>query len=318
MIGTRELKIGAKVAVTAALLWLAFRKVDLVAVGSDLSRLSPWWGAAALLMAGLIILADATLLAGVLRIFGRRLPFGSALLYSLVGWFFSNVAPSTVGGDIFRGVQLSRVGVPAGAAARLILSIRLLSYVTLVAVIATGFPVALGLMGRHRDLLVLAFILVGAIGALGGVLLLAYFPRLPRLERWPLARKFIALADDFRRLLLPGKQNALAWVSALVQHLLRVLLLACLANGLGLEIPVATLFAFTPAALLVAMVPISIGSWGVREVSFVYLLGSAGVSAEAALSLSIMFGLLKILVGALGGAVWVLMSEHHYRVDAAT
>ena len=105
------LKFAIKCLVTAALLWLAFRKVDLGGVSSVLSGLNPLWAAAALLATVLIILADALLLSGVLRTFGRRVPFPTALLYSLVGWFFSNVAPSTVGGDIFRGVQLSRVGV---------------------------------------------------------------------------------------------------------------------------------------------------------------------------------------------------------------
>src|SRR5206468_10974865 len=131
-------------------LWLAFRKVDLGAVSSVLSGLNPLWAAIAFLGTILIILSDAMLLSGVLRMFDRRLPFASALLYSIVGWFFSNIAPSTVGGDIFRGVQLSRVGVPAGIAARLILSMRFLSYATLVGVMLAGLPIAFGLIDNQR------------------------------------------------------------------------------------------------------------------------------------------------------------------------
>jgi uncharacterized membrane protein YbhN (UPF0104 family) len=92
--------------------------------------------------------------------------------------------------------------------------------------------------------------------------------------------------------------------------------LESLATGLGLPIPITTLFAFVPVALLTAMVPISFAGWGVRELSFVYFLGSAGVSAEAALSLSIAFGLLRVLIGAIGGLTWVVLNDHHYRVDA--
>ena len=95
-------------------------------------------------------------------------------------------------------------------------------------------------------------------------------------------------------------------------------MLACLAAGLGLAIPVATLFALTPAALLIAMAPVSFGGWGARELTFVYLLGTAGVGAESALSLSIAFGLLRVVVGAIGGVTWALMSDHHYRVDATS
>jgi hypothetical protein len=309
-----RLKLAIKALVTVLLLWLAFRKVDIAAVSGVLSGLNPLWAIAAFLLTGVIILSDAMLLSGVLRMFDRRVPFATALLYSLVGWFFSNVAPSTVGGDIFRGVQLSRVGVPVGAAARVILSIRLLSFATLVGVMAAGFPVALGLIADRRDVLLLAGVLAAAIGALAGVLILVHLPRSAKLGQWPLVRKFYTLSDDFRRLLAP--RTAVCWLAALSQHLLRVAILALLAVALGLNIPLAMLFAFTPAALLVAMVPISFGGWGVREVSFVYLLGTAGVSAEAALALSVAFGLLRVVVGAFGGLAWALMSDHHYRVDA--
>jgi len=319
MIGTRDVKLAIKCVVTAALLWLAFRKVDLGAVSSVLSGLSLWWAAAALLLTSLIILSDAMLLAGVLRMFGRRVPFATALLYSLVGWFFSNLAPSTIGGDIFRGVQLSRVGVPVGAAARLILSIRLLSFATLVAVMVAGFPIALGLMQARRDELLLAAVLAAGAGGLIAVFLLAHWRLASRwLERWPLLRKLYTLSGDFRRLLVPGPQTVAAWMAALSQHLLRIGVLACLAAGLGLAIPVATLFALTPAALLIAMAPVSFGGWGARELTFVYLLGTAGVGAESALSLSIAFGLLRVVVGAIGGVTWALMSDHHYRVDATS
>ena len=40
-------------------------------------------------------------------------------------------------------------------------------------------------------------------------------------------------------------------------------------------------------------------------------------SAEAALSLSVAFGLLRIFLGVIGGATWALLNEDHFRVDAA-
>ena len=306
-----------KCAITALLLWLAFRTVDVRAVSTLLLGLDWRWAAAALLLTGVLILSDAMLLGAVMRIFDHRVPPRTAFLYSLVGWFFSNVAPSTVGGDIFRGVQLSRVGTPIGAAVRVILSIRLLSLATLAMVMLAGFPIAVGLVAERRDILVLAGTLSAAISALIVILLLARFG-LPSsaLERWRFFERLQNASRSFRALLVPGSHATSAWLAALSQHLLRVGVLASLATALGLGIPVATLFALTPAALLVAMVPMSIGGWGVRELTFVYFLGTAGVSAEAALSLSVAFGLLRIFVGAIGGATWAILSEDHFRVEA--
>lgn len=317
--GRGAAKLAIKGAVTVLLLWLAFRTVDVGAVSTLLLGLNWWWTAAALLSTGLLIASDAMLLGAVMRIFGHRVPPGTAFLYSLVGWFFSNVAPSTVGGDIFRGVQLSRVGTTVGAAVRVIISIRLLSLATLVVVMLAGFPLALGVVEERRDILVLAGILSVASAAAVVILLLARVGwHSPALERWRFYERLKSALRGFRALLVPRRDTAEAWIAALTQHLFRVGVLAALAAGLGLGIPVATLFALTPAALLVAMVPMSIGGWGVRELTFVYLLGTAGVSAEAALSLSVAFGLLRIFVGAIGGVTWALLNEDHFRVDAAS
>jgi uncharacterized protein (TIRG00374 family) len=317
--GRGTAKLAIKCAVTVLLLWLAFRTVDVGTVSTLLLGLNWWWAAGALLLTGLLIASDAMLLGAVMRIFGYRVLAGTAFLYSLVGWFFSNVAPSTVGGDIFRGVQLSRVGTSVGRAVQIILSIRLLSLATLVIVMLAGFPIALSLVEQRRDILVLAATSSVAIAALVAVLMLARFQwRSSIFTRWRFFEKLKKVSESFRALLVPSLDTAGAWIAALTQHLFRVGVLAALAVALGLSIPVATLFALTPAALLVAMVPVSVGGWGVRELTFVYFLGTAGVSAEAALSLSVAFGLLRIFVGAIGGAAWAVLNEDHFRVDAAS
>lgn len=315
---TPAVKLLVKCLVTALLLFVAFRSVDVVALSNLFSRLRASWAAAAFALTALIIVADATLLERVVRAFERRMPLRTALLYSFVGWFFSNVAPSTVGGDIFRGIQLSRVGMSPGAAARLVVATRVLSFTTLVFIMFTGFPIALKWLSSARDVLVLSSILVAAAGAICASFVVAHVAaRIHGIERWALFRKLDRIAGDFRMLLVPSPPIAIAWLAALVQHLLRVATLACLAAGLGLAIPFAVLFAFTPAALLMAMLPISLGGWGVRELTFVYFLGAAGIGAEAALSLSIAFGLLRVIVGAMGGITWVMLNDHHFRVDAS-
>ena len=315
--GRGTAKLAIKGLLTAVLLWAAFRTVELDVVAKLLRGINIWWTLAAVGMTGMIIVADAILLAVVMRIFDRRVSGRTALLYSLVGWFFSNVAPSTVGGDIFRGIQLSRVGTPVSAAVRVVLAIRLLSLATLVVVMFAGFPLALGFVHDQRDIVLLGAVLIISAAALLAIYLLAEFRwSFPALDRWAIVDKMKTVSRDFQSFLRLSHEVASAWLSSGAQHVFRVGALACLAAGLGLAIPFETLFALTPAALLVAMVPISFGGWGVRELTFVYFLGTAGVSAEGALSLSVAYGLLRILVGAVGGVTWVLIGDEHFRVDA--
>lgn len=315
--GRVRVKLAIKLLITGLLLWVAFAAVDLARVSSLLSALDPLWAAAAVFLTFMIIVADGLLLATVLPMFDRRVPLRIAMRYSLVGWFFSNLAPSTVGGDVFRGVQLARAGTSAGTAFRAVLAIRLLSLATLAAVMVAGLPIASRIIGDRIGYLLILVTLVSAIAALVAVYFFDRIPmRLRLFERWRLAERLKTISTDFRRLVTWSPQAVIAWVESAVQHVLRVGVLAALAMGLGLGIPVEALFALTPAALLLAMVPISFGGWGVRELSFVYLLGTAGVGATEALALSVAFGLLRLAVGAIGGLAWIVLDDDHFRVTA--
>jgi uncharacterized membrane protein YbhN (UPF0104 family) len=310
-------KIAIKALVTAALLWVLFRGVDVAVVWSLLAGIAPAGVALAVGLAGLLVFADAVLFVGSMRMLERRVPLSVSLLYSLVGWFFSNVAPSTVGGDLFRGVQMSRLGTPIDVAVRGVVIMRAATFASLLAVMLAGLPVAWDLVGDRAVMAPFEAILLAAVGAVAALVLMAHVPVPERLlGRWPLVAKIAAAAGDFRKLLAVNAGALTIWTSATVQHLLRVLIFAALAAALGLDVSFAALFAFAPAALLVAMVPISVGGWGVREAALVFFLQATGASGEAALTLSIAFGLLRMAVGMVGGIVWVLVDKDRFRVDA--
>ena len=311
------MKLTIKALVTAALLWLLFRSVDAGAVWALLAGIVPAGVAVAVLLAGLLVLADAVLFVGSMSILGRDVPLSVSLLYTLVGWFFSNVAPSTIGGDLFRGVQMARLGTPVHVAVRAVVIMRVATFAALLAVMLAGLPLVWSMVREPADLVQFGALVLAASCAVALLLLFAHLPVPGRLlQRWPLLRKVAAASGDFRRLLAVDGLTAKIWTAAAVQHVLRVLIFAVLAAALGLEVPFAALFAFVPAALLVAMVPVSFGGWGMREAALVYFLKTAGTSAEAALTLSIAFGLLRVAVGAAGGIAWLLVDKDRFRVDA--
>jgi len=306
-------KLLIKCAVTALLFWLIAQKVNLAGMSALLGRAQASWLAAALGLAFIMTVFDARAFGIMMRIFGHRVRLVPSLLYSLVSWFFSNLAPSTLGGDVFRTVQMQRLGAPLGTALRSVLAARLMSFAALVPVILLGLPLALRLVDNSAERL--ALILIAGFGVTA--LLVAYagfklVPRLAHLAGKRLSGQILTLAEDFRRVNHSGMDTVSFWCLSAAQHVLRVGVLAALAASLQLSIPLATLFALTPAALLVAMAPISLGSWGLREAAFVVFLGGAGIAPEAALSLSIVFGLVRVAMGGLGGLVWLAADRNHY------
>jgi hypothetical protein len=57
--------------------------------------------------------------------------------------------------------------------------------------------------------------------------------------------------------------------------------------------------------LLVALVPVSLGGWGLREGAFVVLLGFYGVAPEQGLIISVLFGLALLVATAPGLGLWI-------------
>ena len=62
------------------------------------------------------------------------------------------------------------------------------------------------------------------------------------------------------------------------------------------EISLFVVFSAIPITLLIAMIPISVGGWGLREGAFVISLGLFGISSELALIISVTFRLGSLIV----------------------
>jgi hypothetical protein len=61
--------------------------------------------------------------------------------------------------------------------------------------------------------------------------------------------------------------------------------------------------------MLITMLPISIAGWGVREATMGLAFGYAGLMANEGVNISLLFGAVCFIVGAIGGVVWILSAE---------
>ena len=99
---------------------------------------------------------------------------------------------------------------------------------------------------------------------------------------------------------------AIVFILAVATQLLNVLVFWMLGQSLGLPTFLQQWFIVAPTVLLVSMLPISIGGWGVREGALVVALHGFGISAEDALLPSVLFGLCAVLATLPGGILWVI------------
>ena len=104
----RLLTFLVKAAISALLLYLSLRRVNLGSVGQRIGALDLRWMTLVLfvLLAQMLFLASRW--RAIVGICGVKLPLATAVSYSFIGQFFSQVLPSTVGGDAIRIWLLAR------------------------------------------------------------------------------------------------------------------------------------------------------------------------------------------------------------------
>jgi len=69
----------------------------------------------------------------------------------------------------------------------------------------------------------------------------------------------------------------------------------CLLVSNSINIDLLTLLSVIPFILFVSFIPVSLGGWGSRELTFYYFLPISGISGEESLQISIILGLLYII-----------------------
>lgn len=297
--------LGLKLAVTLSCFWLISRHLDGATVSRLMSTLDPLW----LLLAVALIAIEVPLFGERWRLIVHSLGHGMYAVPAAdiqatngFGQFIGQVLPN-LAGDGARAIMLRGHGVTLAHAAWSVLLDRAMGVYLLfsVALCALLLPSGLEALGGYRQpiLMTLALTTVG-----GTVALLLSEPVGRSIESFPRLRVAgTALVETHRALLGP---NALVIFSlSLAVHALTILSVYMLGRSLGLALPLTDAAVLMACMIVVTLLPISIGGWGVREVATTALLTGHGASAEEAVVFSVAFGLVVMLATVPGALYWL-------------
>lgn len=299
--------VAAKIAITVLLIVLVARAFDLRGLGAYLARVDAAT-AAAVIAVGLGVLPLQTWRwMMVLDAAGSPLRFGRAFAIVLIGHFFNQTLPSTVGGDAMRMWYAYRAGIKPGDAAATVIFDRVIAVAGLLALTACGLPWLLELVPEPAARSAIAAVVAAGFGGLAAAAILTHFTRL--VPDWRVARGFAARA---RRLLAsPLRVLAGAAVSAAGFALFSWMIFR-LAQALGVPLTFPQALLLVPPVLLISAIPVSVAGWGLREGAMVVALGFAGVEPAAAFAVSVLFGI-AIAITSMPGAVLWLATGHAAR-----
>jgi uncharacterized membrane protein YbhN (UPF0104 family) len=241
----------------------------------------------------------------VLNCLGRNLHFVLAWKLVLIGYFFNQTLPSTVGGDAFRVWGAYRNGVRVGDAISSVIIDRVAALASLLLMIVLGLPWLFELITVPSARWIVMLVLVG--GALGMALLLSLGRFASLLGRWRPMRLLLPVATGARAVFGSGTATTQIVLLTIVAYVIASYAVHLLAQGLSIKLGFGDALLLIPLVTLVTVLPVSIAGWGLRESAMVVALGLIGVPAVAAFSLSVLYGLVVMASGVPGGVIWLMM-----------
>lgn len=297
-----------KILISAALLYFSLRKINLFDLAARIHVESLGWIALAIATMFLQIFVGVLRWREISTECGAPLETAQAMRYNVIGTFFNQTLPSSIGGDAVRLWLVARSGAGWRAATYSIFVDRAIGLIALAVIIVASLPWSYNLItdahGRSALLLVDFAALAGGVG----FLVLGMLPW-PWLRRWWATHHIHACAVIANRVLFSRDRGPKIAVLSLLVHVLAVVIAWCVVQSIAAPVVFGQIFQLVPPVMLITMLPISIAGWGVREATMGLAFGYAGLASNEGVNVSLLFGAVSFIVGVVGGLVWIFSPE---------
>ena len=251
---------------------------------------------------------------------GQKFSYGYLMKVYFVSWFFNNILPTTVGGDVFRVAYTSkkddatgkRFTSPALAAAfvdRFIGFIGLFFFASLAssALFLTG-------MGKNHYLLfniIGFFLLIIIMLAVFSDKVHQLFSRIfSRIKIFNLGERFERAYSEIKEYRQVKTKLVYSFLLSLIIQALLGLVWFLIAKGVSVGVSVLHYFLYIPVIGVITMLPVTVGGLGMRENLFVKIFSTIlNVAREKATAISLLYLIVNLIFALIGGFVFLFFKR---------
>ncbi|MEA2831643.1 MAG: glycosyltransferase 2 family protein [Bradyrhizobium sp.] len=297
-----------KILISAALLYFSLRKINVTDLASRINIASLGWVGLAIAVTFLQIFVGVLRWRVISAECGAPLATQQAMRFNLIGSFFNQTLPSSIGGDAVRLWLVAGGGAGWRAATYSIFVDRAIGLIALAIIIVASLPWSYNLIGDPHGQSALLFVDFAALAGGVGFLVLGKLPW-PWLKRWWGTHHLHACSVIANRVIFSRQRGPGIAVLSVLVHVLAVVMAWCVVQSIAAPIMFGQIFQLIPPVMLITMLPISIAGWGVREATMGLAFGYAGLITNEGVNVSLLFGAVYFIVGAFGGLVWIFSAE---------
>lgn len=308
-----------KIGVSAAIMYLLLRNMDLRAFWATFSSVEPL----AIAFVALLLIFNQSVSSYRWSVILKKdmdVSYLRLLSIYFVGMFFNNFLPTMVGGDVVKGYYLYKHSRKGDVALASIFMDRYSGFTALMVITTLALIPGYSLI-KGTGLPGFFVLLIGGFTAMSMVIwigpLHSWAMRIAaKVHFYGINRKI----DTVYRVLMSYKRHrdilVKAFVCSVIVQCNVMIGYYVIGWGMGLDVPIAYYFLFIPLTTAISMLPISLSGLGIREGAFVFLFAMAGATKEEALTLSLMWFAVGVIVSLIGGIEYVRMGGKKAVEDA--
>jgi len=330
-----RVKIGtiSKVLISIILLGIILSKIDLRKMGQNFLRVD-----LSLYLVAMLVGYILQLMLGVWRwqlmlnrFYQIKIPYLRLLKYWWIGMFFGYFVPASIGMDIYRVVNATGQGGGYVKNATTVIGEKIFAAFGNLLMLIASYPLIRGMIIANAKIVAIIdyFYWIAIVGMIGTAVLFAFVKvgrgqrilsyikgRLDSGVKTIIAKiggKNLQRLDEISAstLIKPffNWQN-LAFITLLTVCMRLVASIggSVLFQAIGLKLPLVINVFATTVMTLIFILPISFGSLGIREGSYIVLFGLFGIESEAALTVSFLALSYLLLTVCIGGIIFLTSS----------
>jgi hypothetical protein len=299
--------LGAKLTFTGACLWYVLRQLSVEGLLQEASTVNQNWLVLATVFATVQCPLVGVRWAWINDALDPRLPRAPLLSMIVITWvanFFSQIVPNIMS-DALRIWLLSRIrpgwtrGI-IGVAIDRGVGVGVLLMIGLVALTSGS---AFAALSDYRSVIMFGF---GALLVVGMVLLASASTYAPIFARHRATKWISEFVLASRQVLIKSRESMWIIGIAFVVHFLSIADIWCLGRAFSMGLSVVDAAVLFTLMVAIALIPITVNGWGLREVAVTAFLGAYGIASQRALLFSVCFGM-TLAAAALPGAIAMLV-----------
>lgn len=293
--------------ISVILLVIVVKLADLQKIVEVLQNFNQIWLLPIFLFIILSVLISAIKWNTLLKAQGIHIKIQTLFQYYNCGLFFNNFLPSSIGGDGIRIFLTGQKTENYSAAAASVIMERTIATVSLAFLGITSSFFAL-YPSKIAVILMVILFFIGIMMAF--VLISGWVPRKLKAHDGKISRAWVSFATSAKELQKQKKQLFLCFIQSILFQVFVALVIGAIIKGLGQhELKLPDLLLVTSASSVLAMVPLGLNGYGMREGAYIYLLKPFGYTSSQAVTVSILFAFFVTLYSLIGGINWLIISK---------